>query len=59
MNNGKKNLFEHHLVKLRRKYGMEGECAYIITRWLKAGFVDYEGKQYKKIANPNDKTKNS
>ena len=47
------------LVKLRRKYGMEGECAYIITRWLKAGFVDYEGKQYKKIANPNDKTKNS
>ena len=47
------------LVKLRRKYGMEGECAYIITRWLKAGFVDYEGKQYKKIANPKDKTKNS
>ena len=47
------------LVKLRRKYGMEGECAYIITRWLKAGFVDYEGKQYKKIATPNDKTKNS
>jgi hypothetical protein len=38
---------------------MEGECAYIITRWMKAGFVDYEGKQYKKIANPNDKTKNS
>lgn len=47
------------LVKLRRKYGMEGECAYIITRWMKAGFVDYEGKQYKKIATPNDKTKNS
>ena len=46
------------LVKLRRKYGMEGECAYIITRWMKAGFVDYEGKQYKKIATPNDKTKN-
>ena len=36
---------------------MEGECAYIITRWMKAGFVDYEGKQYKKIANSNDKTK--
>ena len=47
------------LVKLRRKYGMEGECAYILTRWMKAGFVDYEGKQYKKIATPNDKTKNS
>ena len=47
------------LVKLRRKYGMEGECAYIITRWLKAGFVVYDGKQYKKIATPNDKTKNS
>ena len=47
------------LVKLRRKYNMEGECAYIITRWLKAGFVDYDGKQYKKIATPKDKTKNS
>ena len=47
------------LVKLRRKYGMEGECAYIITRWLKAGLVVYDGKEYKKIANPNDKTKNS
>ena len=37
------------LIDLRHKYGMEGECGYILSRWLKAGVVRKEFQTYYKL----------
>ena len=37
------------LAELRRRYGLEGECAYIITGWLKRGLVERQGKGFRKL----------
>jgi hypothetical protein len=39
---------KNDLIILRRKYGVEGECAYIISRWLKAGIVEKQGNRFRK-----------
>ena len=38
------------LAELRRRYGLEGECAYIITGWLKRGLVERVGRGFRKMA---------
>ena len=38
------------LAELRRRNGLEGECAYIITGWLKRGLVERVGRGFRKLA---------
>ena len=38
------------LAELRRRNGLEGECAYIITGWLKRGLVERVGRGFRKMA---------
>ena len=37
------------LAELRRRNGLEGECAYIITGWLKRGLVERVGRGFRKM----------
>ena len=39
------------LAELRRRNGLEGECAYIITGWLKRGLVERLGRGFRKVSN--------
>jgi hypothetical protein len=37
------------LIDLRRKKGLDGECGYILSRWLKSGVVRKEFQTYYKL----------
>ena len=39
---------KNDLIMLRRQHGIEGECAYIISRWVKAGIVERNGNRFLK-----------
>ena len=39
---------KNDLIMLRRQHGIEGECGYIISRWLRAGIVERNGNRFRK-----------
>ena len=39
---------KNDLIMLRRQHGIEGECAYIISRWVKVGIVERNGNRFLK-----------